>query len=129
MKSEFALQILDEKIGNVTLSWDELCVTLHASARWRGEGICKLFAVGEGGRCILGTLVPENGRLVLERTLPLSQLRRAGAWPVSGVAVSLLYPWDHTHPFPLPALFCFAQRWGEQLWFHFFPDGAPRMPE
>ncbi len=121
--------MLDQNIGKVVLRWDDLHVTVHAAARWGGEGICKLCAVGEGGWCILGTLMPENGRLVLDRTLPLSQLSRAGAWPISGVAVTLLYLWDCRSPFPLPPLFCFAQRSGEELWFRFFPDGSPRMPE
>ena len=62
-----------------------------------GAGLYKAHAVGPSGRCLLGTLVPENSGLLLRRTLSIDSLRRQGAWPVTGVEVVL------THAFQDPA--------------------------
>ena len=67
---------------------------------WReddGAGLYKAYAVGPTGRCLLGTLIPENGRLFLRRTLTADSLKRQGVWPVTGVEVVL------THAFQDPA--------------------------
>lgn len=60
---------------------------------WRkddGEGLYKAYAAGPGGRVLLGTLMPEGGRLFLRRTLSIDSLRRQGAWPVRQVTEELV---------------------------------------
>lgn len=55
---------------------------------WReddGRGLYKAWLTGRNGRCLLGTLAPENGRLYLRRTLSIDSLRRQGVWPIAGV--------------------------------------------
>ena len=55
---------------------------------WReddGAGLYKAYITGQSGRCLLGTLMPENGRLFLRRTLTVDSLKRQGVWPVTGV--------------------------------------------
>lgn len=60
---------------------------------WRnddGEGLYKAYLTGTGGRCLLGTLMPEGGRLFLRRVLSIDSLRRQGAWPVRQVTEELV---------------------------------------
>ena len=55
---------------------------------WReddGAGLYKAYLTGPAGRCLLGTLIPEGGRLFLRRTLSTDSLKRQGVWPVMGV--------------------------------------------
>ena len=55
---------------------------------WReddGAGLYKAYITGPSGRCLLGALMPENGRLFLRRTLTVDSLKRQGVWPVTGV--------------------------------------------
>lgn len=59
---------------------------------WRkddGEGLYKAYLAGPGGRCLLGTLMPEGGRLFLRRTLSIDSLRRQGIWPILRVEEEL----------------------------------------
>lgn len=49
------------------------------------EGLYKAYLTGAGGRLLLGTPAPENGRLYLRRTLTVDSLKRHGVWPVRGV--------------------------------------------
>lgn len=60
---------------------------------WRkddGEGLYKAYLAGPGGRCLMGTLMPEGGRLFLRRTLSIDSLRRQGVWPVRQVVEELV---------------------------------------
>ena len=55
---------------------------------WRendGEGLYKAHLAGTGGQCLLGTLMPEDGRLFLRRVLSIDSLKRQGVWPVRRV--------------------------------------------
>ena len=61
---------------------------------WRpddGRGLYKAWAAGPGGRCLLGTLVPEGNTLRLRRVLSVDSLRRQGAWPVERVEEELAW--------------------------------------
>lgn len=49
-----------------------------------GRGLYKAYAHGNGGTLLLGTLMPERGRLRLRRTMAISDLERRGCWPVTG---------------------------------------------
>lgn len=55
------------------------------------DGLYKAFAVGQKGSVLLGTLVPEKGKLALRRTLSVDSLKRQGAWPVIQVESRLAH--------------------------------------
>lgn len=60
---------------------------------WRpddGEGLFKAYLAGPSGRCLLGTLAPEGGRLFLRRTLSIDSLNRQGVWPILRVEEELI---------------------------------------
>ncbi len=62
---------------------------------WRpdqGDGLYKAYLVGQSGRCLLGTLMPEEGRLYLRRTVTVDHLQRQGTWPVKQVEEELVCP-------------------------------------
>lgn len=54
-----------------------------------GEGLYKAYLTGPGRRCLLGTLMPEGGRLFLRRTLSIDSLKRQGVWPIRQVEEEL----------------------------------------
>jgi hypothetical protein len=59
-----------------------------------GAGLYKAYALGPSGRCLLGTLAPEGGRLYLERILTVDSLKRQGCWPVERVEEVLEKPFQ-----------------------------------
>ena len=68
---------------------------------WRedkGDGLYKAFAVGGNGSFLLGTMMPENGRLSLRRTLSMDSLKRQGVWPIKRVECRLSHPFQGTTP-------------------------------
>ena len=52
-----------------------------------GPGLWKAWLLGERGRYLLGTLIPEGDCLRLGRTIPVAQLERQGAWPPVGAEI------------------------------------------
>lgn len=68
--------------GALTLRQDGPRVRLEAERPADGRGLYKVWLRGDqGGRLLLGTMVPEGGVLRLSRTLSISALERAGCWP------------------------------------------------
>lgn len=55
------------------------------------EGLYKVWIRGDGGEMLLGTLVPEGGRMVLGRAVWPMELRRCGCWPVRGGRCDLAF--------------------------------------
>lgn len=55
------------------------------------KGLYKAYLTGKNGHLLLGTLMPEGGRLRLRRTLTVTELERKGVWPVTGGSVELAY--------------------------------------
>lgn len=55
------------------------------------KGLYKGWLTGPAGRALLGTFVPEQGVLVLSRTLSVAELERQGAWPPGGGEAVLAY--------------------------------------
>lgn len=53
------------------------------------RGLYKAYLRGREGRFLMGTLAPEDSRLVLRRNLPIERLRCCGAWPVIGADIVL----------------------------------------
>lgn len=58
------------------------------------RGLYRAWAVGPGGRCLLGTLTPQGDRLTLRKTLRISALDQAGCWPLKGVECQLSFPFQ-----------------------------------
>ena len=56
-----------------------------------GRGLYKAYLTGAEGELLLGTLLPENGRLGLRRTFSLDELGRRGVWPPLGGEVRLSF--------------------------------------
>ncbi len=61
----------------------------------KGDGLYKAYAIGPNGSFLLGTLMPENGKLFLRRTLTVDSLKRQGVWPVKGVECRLSHPFQN----------------------------------
>lgn len=64
----------------------------------KGDGLYKAYAVGDGGSFLLGTMMPENGKLCLRRILAVDSLKRQGVWPVKRVECRLSHPFQGTPP-------------------------------
>ena len=129
MEREFPLRMTGEKEGKVLLNWDDEGVTVRAELPARRDGLCKLWLRGEKGQLLLGTLIPEGGRLLLRRRLPRRETERAGVWPPAGVSAALVWPFRSEKPFPRTDLFCFGKVEEGRLWLRFDGDGNPVMPE
>jgi len=85
--------------GGGTLEIREQGANIHFVARseWRGDGLYKVWLKGNGDApVILGTLAPENGKLVLRRNLSRRELERQGAWPVRDAGVSMAFSFRET---------------------------------
>lgn len=68
--------------GTLTLRQEGLRVHMEAERPEDGKGLYKVWLHGDqGGRLLLGTLAPEQGKLVLRRSLSVGALERAGCWP------------------------------------------------
>ena len=81
--------------GTLTLRQDGPRVHLEAERPADGRGLYKVWLHGDqGGKLLLGTLVPESGRLVLRRTLSVGALERAGCWPQFWAAAPLAFAFN-----------------------------------
>lgn len=68
--------------GVFTLRQEGPRVQMEAERPSDNRGLYKVWLHGDqGGKLLLGTLVPEGGALRLRRTLSVSELERAGCWP------------------------------------------------
>jgi len=77
----------DSAGGTVTVRQEgeqAVCRAIRAG----GGGLYKAWLLGERGRALLGTLIPQGGGLCLRRVIPLRQLERQGAWPPVGAEVA-----------------------------------------
>lgn len=70
--------------GSLLVRQEGETVSFEADMRDDKQGLYKAYAMGPGGSLPLGTLMPEGGRLVLRRTIPMTELKRKGMWPVTG---------------------------------------------
>lgn len=68
--------------GTLTVRQDGVRVHMEAERPPDGKGLYKVWLRGDqGGKLLLGTLVPEGDALRLRRTLSVGTLERAGCWP------------------------------------------------
>lgn len=81
--------------GSLTFRQEGPRVHLEAERPEDGRGLYKAWLRGSrGGKLLLGTLAPENGRLYLRRTLSLDALERAGCWPDFRAEALLSFPFS-----------------------------------
>jgi len=66
-------------------------VRFRCEGELRRDGIYKVWVRGDGGELLLGTMVPEGDRLVLERVMGTGELRRCGCWPVRSLRCRLAW--------------------------------------
>lgn len=84
--------------GTLTVREEGDRAALEAERPDDGRGLYKAYLRGKGGRFLLGTLMPEHGRLGLRRTLPLAELARHGVWPVQSAEAELAFPFGKKQP-------------------------------
>lgn len=77
--------------GTLTVREEGSRVALEAGLPDDKRGLYKVYLRGNSGRFLLGTLMPEHGRLGLKRTLPLDELIRRGVWPVQSTEIELAF--------------------------------------
>lgn len=65
-----------------------VCQAIRAADK---KGLYKAWLLGDGGRVLLGTLIPEGGALRLRRVMEIPALERQGAWPPKGAEVALAF--------------------------------------
>lgn len=70
--------------GRLTLREEGSLVRLEAERPDDRKGLYKVWLCGWEGKYLLGTLVPDRGRLYLCRRVSRSALEWAGCWPVIG---------------------------------------------
>lgn len=64
------------------------------------KGLYKVYAVGPGGKCLLGSLIPEGKQLVLTKTLRRNLLAGQGCWPILRLECCLAYPFTNSNSAP-----------------------------
>ena len=77
--------------GWLTLQEEGLRVRCRGELRDDRRGLYKCYLLGKGERFLLGTFLPEQGRLQLRRSLSLDELRRRGMWPPEGAEAELAF--------------------------------------
>ena len=127
MEKTMPLRLLGEKQGEIRFVWDGLYVHISARLDHPPEGIWKLFLPGGEGNWRLGTLLPREGGMELRRTLPLSELERAGVQKEGGASLTCTVPYQGEEPFPMAELFCFARWDGERVFYRFDGEGNPNF--
>lgn len=82
--------------GTLALRQEGPRVYLDARRPSDGRGLYKVWLLGQrGGRLLLGTLTPEGRELRLKRTISVSELERAGCWPVAGAEAPLAFAFSN----------------------------------
>lgn len=82
---------LEGEGGRLTVRREGLRAVLEAERQDDGRGLYKVWLPGRGGGILLGTLMPEGGRLHLRRSLPVGELERLGLWPVERAESRLVF--------------------------------------
>ena len=81
--------------GTLTLHREGNQIHMEARRPEDGQGLYKVWLANRrGGRLLLGTLAPEGDGLSLRRTLSISELERAGCWPLEEAQAPLAFPFS-----------------------------------
>ena len=99
--------------GTLRVREEESWIYLEVVRPEDGKGLYKVWCLGESGEFLLGTLVPQGNRLYLERRVTKRTLQEAGAWPLTGGKVVMVYSFtgktavqEVWHPEAHPEEFC-----------------------
>lgn len=85
-------QSISMERGNLRCTQQGNRVELLMTAENDSAGLYQGWMRGENGQMLtLGTLLPDEGRLLLRRNLPMEQLMRAGCWPIATCGLRLLH--------------------------------------
>ncbi len=84
--------------GRLLVREEGLTASFEAEMADDKQGLYKLFIAGQGGNLLLGTFMPEGGRLTLRRAVPLAELRRRGVWPVTGGEARMSFSFGRDTP-------------------------------
>lgn len=78
------------------LRWQEEAggVVFRAEAEDPGDGLYKVYITYQNGTHLIGTLIPENGRLILRRTLSRGELERVGCRKIEGAEARLEFSFE-----------------------------------
>lgn len=83
---------------------------LTAECHDDGRGLYKAYLRSPRGRYLLGTLMPEGGKLRVRRIVSVDELRRQGVWPATKAEAELAFPFRQEGP---PAGWTWAEGPGE----------------
>lgn len=78
--------------GGVTVRREGEWAVCQAISPAHSDGLYKAWLIGERGKALLGTLIPEGGALRLRRRMAVSGLREKGAFPPVGAEIAMAYP-------------------------------------
>lgn len=94
---------LEREGGRLAVRQEGARAVLEAERQDDGRGLYKVWLTGRGRELLLGTLMPEGGRLRLLRTLPIGELERQGLWPVERAESRLAFSFSGAgQPAPPP---------------------------
>lgn len=82
---------LEREGGRLSVRQEGPRAVLEAERQDDGRGLYKVWLTGRAGDMLLGTLMPEGGRLYLRRALPVGELERLGLWPVERAESRLVF--------------------------------------
>lgn len=91
---------LAEGGGWLTVREEKGRVRCQAQLPNDSKGLYKCWLAGPGGMALLGTFVPQEDCLRLERTLSVDELKRQGAWPPEGAQAVLAFSFGGEQPPP-----------------------------
>lgn len=80
--------------GQLSIQDEGGMVCFEATCPDDRRGLYKVWLNGEGGRMLLGTLVPEGGSLRLCRRVSKAALTQGGCWPVTGGECILAFAFE-----------------------------------
>lgn len=77
LEQKYDVILGSEAVGNATVMQQGLYYHIHCKCKLSGQVICCLIAESDGNRINLGTLVPEAGHFLLNKSIPVKRLGQA----------------------------------------------------
>lgn len=113
--------------GAVTVREEGNRVVFEADMVDDGLGLYKAYFRSGGGRTLLGTMMPERGRLSLRRSWTLEELQRKKIWPPQGAEVELAYSFQQKEHATAPQEWTKEENPGRYLGERILRDAAVGM--